>query len=62
MNERWLTTREAAKLIGVHPGTLANWRVQGGGPPFKETTVGRFRFVRYRPEDVDKFVEKRKVG
>ncbi len=29
-----LTTEEAAKYIGLHVGTLANWRHQGKGPPY----------------------------
>lgn len=62
MAEEWLSSRQAAKLIGVHPGTLANWRALGRGPPFKELKVGRFRFVRYIPAEVEKFIEARKVG
>jgi predicted site-specific integrase-resolvase len=53
--ELWLTTREAAKLLGVHPGTLANWRMFGSGPTYKETRVGKFRFIRYRREDIERF-------
>jgi predicted site-specific integrase-resolvase len=56
-NEPWLTTREAAKMLGVHPGTLANWRVFGNGPAYKETRVGKFRFIRYRREDIEKFMK-----
>lgn len=31
---RLLSTREAADLLGIQPGTLKLWRHQGKGPPF----------------------------
>ena len=34
INDRYVTTREAADFLGVAPGTLANWRVLGCGPNF----------------------------
>jgi predicted site-specific integrase-resolvase len=53
-----LTPREAAEKLGVHPGTLANWRNWGMGPKFF-----RFgRFVRYRPEALKKYLEEHKRG
>lgn len=30
----WLTTCQAARFLKCAPGTLANKRVNGGGPPF----------------------------
>ncbi|MCH9809566.1 MAG: helix-turn-helix domain-containing protein [Alphaproteobacteria bacterium] len=33
---RLLSTKEAARILGVAPGTLANQRVSGGGLPFLE--------------------------
>jgi excisionase family DNA binding protein len=39
----FLTTTEVATLLNLAPGTLADWRWKGGGPPF--TKVGRH--VRY---------------
>lgn len=29
-----MTSNEAAIFLGVHPGTLANWRSQGVGPEY----------------------------
>lgn len=49
-----LTTPEAAKYLSVKPGTLEVWRCQGRGPKFAR--LGRA--VRYRPEDLDAFLEK----
>ena len=32
--ENLLTTGQAARLLDKAPGTLANWRAEGKGPPF----------------------------
>ena len=32
--QNWLTTMQAARLLKCAPGTLANKRVRGEGPPF----------------------------
>lgn len=45
----YLTTRGAAKLLGLHPDTLRRLRREGGGPPF--VRIGRA--VRYRLDVVD---------
>lgn len=46
-----VTERQIAPLLGVHEGTLSNWRVQNIGPPF--VRVGRDkRGVRYVVEQV----------
>lgn len=53
-----LTTREAARLIGVSPKTLERWRVLGTGPRY-------FRFrqtVRYRRSDVEAFIRQHTHG
>ncbi|WP_431189983.1 helix-turn-helix domain-containing protein [Desulfurivibrio dismutans] len=47
-----LTTEQAAPILGVKPGTLEVWRVQGRGPAFLK--IGRA--VRYRAEDLDRFL------
>lgn len=39
-----LTTREAAEVLGMHPGTLANWRSRRIGPPWLK--LGKS--IRYR--------------
>lgn len=39
----FFTTRDLATRLGVHPVTLANWRVKGKGPRFVKM-VGRVRY------------------
>ena len=47
-----LQTSEAAKILNVSKATLETWRSRGGGPVF----VKYSRAVRYRKEDLDKFI------
>ena len=47
----------AAKYLGVQPGTLTAWRHRGQGPVF--IRVGRL--VRYREEDLERWVTERAV-
>lgn len=49
-----LGTTETARLLGVHPATLATWRVEGRGPRFVK--VGERR-VRYRREEIERWIE-----
>ena len=54
-----LTEAEAADYLGVEPQTLCAWRcTRRYNLPFIK--VGRL--VRYRPEDVEAFLEERTVG
>lgn len=50
-----LTTREAAAYLGLAVSTLNKWRCHGGGPEFLK--LGRA--VRYRQDDLDRFLEAR---
>jgi len=50
-----LTTPEAADYLGLAVSTLNKWRCHGGGPEFLK--LGRA--VRYRKDDLDRFVEAR---
>jgi excisionase family DNA binding protein len=52
-SDRLLHAIDVSLLLGVPRATLANWRSAGKGPPFVK--VGRH--VRYRREDVDRWVE-----
>lgn len=47
-----LRTDEAAKILGMSTATLDTWRSRGGGPAY----VKYNRAVRYRSEDIDKFI------
>ena len=56
MTSEFLTEREAAAQMGVAAVTLRLWRGRGAGP-----THYRFgRLVRYRPRDVDEWIEDRR--
>jgi excisionase family DNA binding protein len=46
--DEYLTVREAAALLKLHPSTLNNWRTFGVGPRF--TRFGRH--VRYAKNDL----------
>ncbi len=52
------TTREAALYLGLAVSTLNKWRCHGGGPQFLK--LGRA--VRYRKDDLDRFIETRMFG
>lgn len=47
-----LTTKEAARELRLTKATLEAWRCRGGGPAF----VKFGRAVRYRREDLEKFL------
>jgi len=50
-----LTTEQAAAYLGTTQRTLEGWRYEGAGPMFVKL---RGRMVRYRPSDLQAFVEK----
>lgn len=47
-----LTRADAAKFLGMTPGTLANWEVRGEGP--RSVTVGSRKF--YYKADLEAFI------
>lgn len=56
-----LTPNEAAARLGVAVQTLANWRSSGEGPGLPWVEISP-RCIRYRPEDLDRLIEKRTRG
>jgi excisionase family DNA binding protein len=50
----WFTTPEAAEYLGLHPGTLRRWRIDGSGP--QVCRAGNA--VRYRRNHLDEFLER----
>ena len=54
--EELLSTPDAARVLGMKPAALENWRWKGEGPPFVRVTA---RAIRYRREDLERFVEER---
>ncbi|MCA8975622.1 MAG: helix-turn-helix domain-containing protein [Planctomycetes bacterium] len=51
----WLSTKQAAALLAVHPDTLRRYRREGGGPPFSR--IGRA--VRYSATALDAWMQQR---
>lgn len=62
MSEEWLTPRQVAAQLGVHPGTLANWRCMGLGPAYKKLSDHPNSAVRYRRTDVDRYQQQMRQG
>lgn len=58
-NPSYFTDHQAADRIGVHRDTLRRKRADGTGP--RVIKVGP-RLVRYRPEDVDAWMEQHAQG
>lgn len=53
-----MTTKEAAAYLRIHPTTLSNMRLEGGGPLFsKAKGVG----IRYHKDDLLAYINKSKV-
>ena len=54
-NKDLMTSLEAAKMLKVHPGTLANWRHLGVGPEFSRIGDGARARVTYSKSDLQAF-------
>lgn len=55
-----VSSAEAARMLGISPRTLANWRVQGRGPTY--VRLGKNRSpVLYRVGDVESWLESRLI-
>jgi excisionase family DNA binding protein len=52
-----LCTKIAARVVGVDPRTMEQWRYQGKGPAYLK--VGRQ--VRYRRHDIDAWLHSRRI-
>jgi excisionase family DNA binding protein len=50
-----LSTKEAARLLGVHHNTLCKWRIRGVGPRF----IKAGNTVRYRGSDIEAWLQNR---
>ena len=62
MSDQWLTPLQVAAQLGVHPGTLANWRYMGLGPAYSKQTDKPNSPVRYRQSDVDRHQQQMHQG
>jgi predicted DNA-binding transcriptional regulator AlpA len=56
-----MSTVEAAAYIGMHPSTLANWRLAGVGPKYVSLGSDKNKRgkVRYRKRDLEEWLESR---
>jgi predicted DNA-binding transcriptional regulator AlpA len=52
-DSEWLTTKEVAARLKVHPETLVKWRRKGTGPRFERAGS---RCIRYWPGEVEAFM------
>lgn len=52
----YLTTPEAATVLGLSPRTLERYRVTGEGPAFRKLGRG----VRYLGTDIDEWADRRR--
>ncbi len=56
-HRNWLTSEEAAEYLQVHVNTVRRWAREGAIPSAKLGNRGGFRF---RREDLDRFLERRR--
>ena len=59
--DKLLTRRQAAEVLGFQPQTLARWKWEGREDRPPEVRVGR-RAVRYRANDLAKWIASRADG
>lgn len=57
-----LSPKEAAHLIGIHHKTLENWRRAGKGPPAHKMGGTLRARVRYRADEIDKWLATQRYG
>jgi DNA-binding transcriptional MerR regulator len=53
-----LTEGDVARRLAVSLSTIRSWRIKKIGPAFVRLTTGS---VRYRPEDVERFIKDSEV-
>lgn len=58
MTQEWLTLKDAAERLGVHPSTLRRW-ADAGNIPYMLTPGGHRRFLR---QEVETFAQRRQKG
>lgn len=56
-----VSAAEAARMLGISPRTLANWRVQGRGPAYVRLGKNRSPIL-YRVSDIESWLESRLIG
>jgi len=59
---RFVSTSVAARMLGLTPGTLQNWRLYRRGPRYIKLGSGRSGRVLYDTRDLNEFLESSKVS
>jgi hypothetical protein len=57
MRREFLSVAEAAKMLGLRPETLSNWRYKRKGPPFRKYG----NQIWYDPEEVSAWLDQHRV-
>jgi excisionase family DNA binding protein len=57
----YLTTKDAAKMLGVGCSTLEVWRANGKGPPAVKISDSPGGAVRYSRADLDSYIAERRA-
>lgn len=60
MSTRFLTTEEAAAILGISPMTLTTWRSRQ--VPYGPAFVRMGRAVRYERDEIERFIEAARVN
>jgi excisionase family DNA binding protein len=50
-----ISSKEAARLLGIHFNTLCKWRIRGVGPRFVKAGTA----IRYRRSDIETWLQNR---
>ena len=54
---RLITSAIVAEMLAVTPATLCRWRREGTGPPFVRLHRRQRAIVRYRADDIEKYLD-----
>ena len=61
IEDRWVDTHEAARIVGFSSRTLESWRIRKTGPVFTRAAAGH-KAVRYRVSDLHAFMSAGEVA
>lgn len=61
-SDPWYTSPQAARYIGIQPGTLDTWRASGKGPEYVKLGQSKRSRIRYRKSALDRYLNDRARG